>query len=278
MILIDNNQLLIANIFSVMKHYDIEDEGILRHLCINTYRIYNKKFKEKYGEMIICHDSPHCWRKDVFKHYKENRKSNKEKSPHDWNKIFKIMTKIRKEVDSSFPWKNISVPTSEADDIIAVIVKNSIPIEPIIIISSDKDFQQLQKYSNVKQWSPLKGEYINCENPDLFLKEHIIKGDASDGVPNIISDDDTFVDKDKRQTPLTKKKMINVMENTGEYNKTDEWCRNETLIDFNKIPKELENKIIEEYNKPNEKSNKGIFPYLVKYQLVKLLETVEELY
>ena len=278
MILLDNNQLIISNIFIAMKHSDIEDENILRHLCINTYRMYNKKFKKDYGDMIICHDSAHCWRKDIFEHYKSNRKVAKQKSQHDWNKIFNTMTAIRQEVEDNFHWKNISVPRTEADDIIAVLAENSLPIEPVLIISSDKDFQQLQKYPNVKQWSPMKQDYLVCENPEEFLKTHIIKGDSSDGIPNILSDNDTFVNETKRQAPLTKKKIAMINENEEEWKQKESWKRNEELISFDCIPREIKDSIIEEYDKPNTKNTNGVFNYLVEKKLVKLLEVVEDLY
>jgi len=278
MILLDNNQLIIANIFVAMKHSDIEDENTIRHLCVNAYRHYNQKFKTEFGDIIICHDSPHCWRKDSFKEYKANRKVSKAKSDHDWNKIFDIMTTIREEIKDNFQWKNISVPHAEADDIIASIVEDSIPIEPILIISSDKDFQQLQKYSNVKQWSPLKQNYIVCENPENYLLTHIIKGDSSDGVPNILSDDDTFIDKDKRQTPMTKKKMSSIVDDLSEWENTDNWKRNKKVIDFSEIPEEIKSNTINELNKPHERNTGKIYSYLVENKLASLLEVAEELY
>jgi len=278
MILLDNNQLIIANIFVAMKHSDIEDENTIRHLCVNAYRHYNQKFKAEFGDIIICHDSPHCWRKDSFKEYKANRKVSKAKSDHDWNKIFDIMTTIREEIKDNFQWKNISVPHAEADDIIASIVEDSIPIEPILIISSDKDFQQLQKYSNVKQWSPLKQNYIVCENPENYLLTHIIKGDSSDGVPNILSDDDTFIDKDKRQTPMTKKKMSSIVDDLSEWENTDNWKRNKKVIDFSEIPEEIKSNTINELNKPHERNTGKIYSYLVENKLASLLEVAEELY
>ena len=274
MILLDNNQLIIASIFVAMKHSDIEDENTIRHLCVNAYQ----KFKDEYGDIIICHDSPHCWRKDSFKEYKANRKISKAKSDHDWNKIFDIMVKMREEIESNFPWRNISVPYAEADDIIASIVENSIPIEPILIISSDKDFQQLQKYTNVKQWSPMKQDYIVCENPANYILTHIIKGDSSDGVPNILSDNDTFINKDKRQTPMTKKKLANIMENVSEWEQTDNWIRNKTVIDFNEIPTKIKNNAINELNKSHERNTGKIYSYLVENKLANLLNVVEELY
>ena len=44
------------------------------------------------------------------------------------------------------------------------------------------------------------------ENAVTFLREQIIKGDRSDGVPNILSDDDIFL-RDERQKPINKKRL-----------------------------------------------------------------------
>ena len=283
MILIDNNQLSIANVFASMKHHNIEDESILRHLVVNTYRFYNSKFKDKYGDIVICHDSAHCWRKDFFPLYKANRKATKEKSKHDWDKIFNTMTEIRGEIEENFPWKNISVPKTEADDIIACIAKNSSPMEPVLIVSADKDFQQLQKYSNVEQWSPMKQDFLVCDNPEDFLVSHIISGDSSDGVPNILSDDDTFIVEGKRQRPCGKKKIQIFKERFLNENTIDDdvkknWDRNTKMIDFDSIPEEVEKEIMEEFNKEHVRETKNIFPYLVEHKLIQLLESVEELY
>ena len=76
----------------------------------------------------------------------------------------------------------------------------------VMILSGDKDFIQLQKYPNVKQYSPITKKMINGMNPDDYLKEHVLKGDTSDGVPNVLSPDNTFVDG-IRQRPLSKKKI-----------------------------------------------------------------------
>jgi len=283
MILIDNNQLLISNVFVAMKHSDIEDENTLRHLVVNTYRYYNQKFKNEYGDMIICHDSSKCWRKDIFEYYKSNRKKAKQKSQHDWDKIFDTITTIRAEIEQNFPWKNISVPCTEADDIIAVIAEYSSPMESVLVVSSDKDFQQLQKYSNVKQWSPTRNDYLVCEDPDEYLLEHIISGDSSDGIPNILSDDDTFMVEDKRQKPCGKKKInaYKIAYKMGEVHCPtiqSNWIRNENMIDFAKIPSKIKEEIMKEYNKEHVRDTKNIFPYLVEHKLTKLMESVEELY
>ena len=278
MILLDNNQLLIANIFQAMKYSDISDEDLIRHMVLNTYRMYVSKFKDKYGEVVICHDSADCWRKEIFPQYKCNRKKNQKKSKHDWNAIFKIILSMRKEIESVFPWKNVSVPHTEADDIIAVLTKQFYQQEPIVIVSNDKDFQQLQRYENVKQYSPIKKSFLKCDNPERFLIEHIIRGDASDGIPNILTDDNVFMEEDRRQKPCGAKKASQIMETLDDWNTTDNWKRNQTLVDLNKIPSHIEQEIIKTYNYCVPAEGKNIFDYFIKHKLVTLLENVEQFY
>jgi len=278
MILIDNNQLLIANIFQAMKYSDITDEDLIRHMVLNTYRMYTNKFKNKYGEVVICHDSADCWRKEIFPQYKCNRRKSQKKSQHDWDEIFQCILKLRKEIESVFPWKNVSVPHTEADDIIAVLTKHFHQHQPIVIVSNDKDFQQLQRYKNVKQYSPIKKSFLKCENPERFLTEHIIRGDASDGIPNILTEDNVFLEEDKRQKPCGAKKAAQIMENLNEWNDSDNWKRNQTLVDLNLIPNHIEQEILEKYNQCEPSTNGKIFDYFVKHKLTTLLENVEEFY
>ena len=162
-----------------------------------------------YGELVICCDDRHYWRKEVFKHYKAGRKKDRDKSDLDWNSIHDIMNTLYNEISLNFPYKNLKLNKVEADDIIAVLCQKYNKEEKILIVSSDKDFQQLQRYENVKQYSPLKKSYIACEEPENFILEHIIKGDSSDGIPNILSDDDTFVNKEKRQSLVEQKRFAN---------------------------------------------------------------------
>ena len=80
-----------------------------------------------------------------------------------------------------------------------------------------------------------------CERPDSFLFNHIMKGDVSDGVPNILSDDDTFVVEGKRQKPMNAKAKTRVREviNGNEVDETisRNYDRNRQLIDFNCMSK-----------------------------------------
>ena len=203
MILLDYSQIVIAN---VMMNKKSMSEDFVRHAVLNTIRMYHHKFTEEYGDLVVCCDATNNWRKEAFKYYKAQRKTTRDKSDFDWSELFRLLHMVREEIAENFPYKVVYIDKAEADDIIATLILNKDKEEPVLILSSDKDFIQLQKYKNVNQYSPLKKNFLDTDNPENFLREHILRGDVSDGVPNFLSSDDTFV-TDKRQTPLSKKKV-----------------------------------------------------------------------
>ncbi len=278
MILIDNSQIILANIFQSMKDNPKINDDFVRHMVLSSYRMIRRKFYKEYGELVICNDSSDCWRKKHFPLYKQNRKDKQKSADIDWPQIYSSMTTIRNEIIESFPYKNIKLDGAEADDIIAILSRKYYNQEKILILSNDKDFQQLQIFPNIKQYSTFKKQFLVCENPKLFLYEHIIKGDSSDGIPNIVSDDSSIIDKSKRQNKVTKKvieDVLSVINNieTSKYAKN--WNRNKTLIDFSSIPQEIEDQILELYNL--QKTNKGtILDYMIKHKLVNLLDSVQD--
>jgi hypothetical protein len=276
MILIDNTQILLASIFSQFKSPTEVSEDTIRHIALNTYRMYKSKYGEEYGELVICQDAGDYWRKDIFTHYKSNRKKQQDKNREDWDKIFEILTKIRSEVQEVFPYRNMKVARCEADDIIATLTKHFHDKEKILIVSSDKDFQQLHRYENVRQFSPIHKGMIKCEEPQKYLFEHILRGDTGDGVPNILSDDDTFAEDGKRQKPLSAKKI----NDWSSYGIPEElkrnWERNQSLVDLAYIPEKYEQNILSEFAKPYSGSKSKVFDYLVKNKMKLLLEVVDE--
>lgn len=280
MILLDNTQIILSTIFTQYNYSDnkeeIFSEDTVRHIVLNTYRYYKNKFGEQYGNLVICDDAGDSWRKDAFPYYKASRKKTRETDGHDWSKIFDSMNKIRKEVRENFPYKVMWVERCEADDIIATLCMNFNAKEKILIISSDKDFQQLQRYMNVKQYSPIHKNFVYCENPQNFLKEHILRGDTSDGIPNVLSDDDTFVVEGKRQKPLSQKKLELIIENIPEYLRIN-YNRNQKLVDLSYIPKEYVERILQEYIiEPKVKGKEKLFEYFTKNKLANLMEVIDE--
>ena len=275
MILIDFTQTIIAGLMAQMKMNDGEvSEDMLRHMIINSVRNYQKKYARDYGEIVLCTDAANPWRRDYYPLYKAGRKKTREASDLDWTMLFNTLQKVKEEIRDNFPYRYMYVENCEADDIIAVLTKQS--KEPVLIISGDKDFQQLHKYDDVTQWSPNLNRMVECNDPDLFLKEHILKGDKSDGIPNILSNDDCF-ELGIRQTPLRKpilEKYLRItIEKDDKYYRN--YLRNQTLIDLDFIPQDIEDRILEEFDKTKVVKGK-VFDYLVSHRLNELLNHVED--
>ena len=283
MILVDYSQVAIASIMAQTRGENTPDEDLVRHIILNNIRLIRNKFKNDYGEIVLCCDAGNYWRKDIFPHYKASRKTKQQKSDFDWNALFNILGKVREEIREFFPYKVLNVERCEADDVIATIAKRaaeSFPVEDVLIVSSDKDFQQLQKYSNVKQWNPIKKVLVKCPDPEKFLQDLIIRGDSGDGVPNSLSDDDCFVVEGKRQKPLTKKALAKMHDAflRGDLPSENRPFieRNEKLIDFKNIPEQYELNIISEFDKSPKGDRGKLFNYFVAKRLRVLIENIQE--
>jgi len=234
--------------------------------------------------MILCCDSRNNWRREYFPQYKAGRRKGRTQSDIDWNKAFDILNKVRSEIRENFPYKVIEIEGCEADDIIGTLVANTQTFgqyENVKIVSADGDFKQLQVYKNVSQFSPLLKKDVVDASPKVNLREKIIKGDAGDGVPNVLSDDNVFVEG-IRQTPVTKKKLEGIIQEL-EHDAViyDTWYRNfqrnQTLIDLSYTPDHLKSKIINEYQAQKPASNRSlVLPFLINKNMKQLIESVEE--
>ena len=274
-ILIDNNQIILSSIFTAAKTAQSEEDyGFIRHLVLNTYRKYLSKFRRNYGELVICNDSKNVWRKDFFPQYKKNRSERQKKSKFDWGKIFNELHTIREEMKDVFPYRFVQVERAEADDIIAVIAKNFHHKERIMIVSSDKDFQQLQRYPNVEQYSPSKKGILRCDDPYDFLLDHVVRGDSSDGVPNAISDDAVFVEG-RRQTRLTNRKIEELKE-VGFQQEDNFMERNQKLIDLTMVPDYIEEETMRQMETEVSGDRSKILDYMMKYRLRSLIDNLED--
>ena len=287
MIIVDYSGIALASII-INKTFD---EQLIRHMILNSLRMYRTRYKEEYGELVLAVDASNNWRKTAFPQYKASRKKTQKESTFDWGEAFRILNKIREEIAENFPYTVVRVDGCEADDVIGTLVtRNPDPNrdydpEKIMIVSSDRDFLQLQKYKFVRQFSPLLKKELSVDNPRVWLQTHIIKGDKGDGVPNILSDDNVFVEG-FRQTPITQKKIDNIIQDLeeGELLYAASWyrnyCRNKKLIDLSETPKELRREIINNFmaDKPDTRwMRRGkVFPYLVENKCNELIKSAQE--
>ena len=277
MILIDLNQVCIANILQEVKSIKKIEPLLVKHMILSTLLFYRRKFRDQYGDLVICCDSKKSWRKDIFPFYKANRKSTRAKDDIDWNGIFEVINSITQDLKSKFPYAVISVDQAEADDIIGVLAKNYYRNEKIMIVSSDKDFLQLQKYYSVEQYSPTQKKLLQSSSPYQYLKEHIMKGDRGDGIPNFLSDDDTYV-TDKRSKKILKTKLeawIN-LDPTEFCNEKmmRGWKRNQQLVDLSHTPQDIKQKIVDQYDTYEYNQRDKLLNYFIQNKLRNLIEHI----
>ena len=278
-ILVDYSQGFISNIMAQPSRDRDIDTDLIRHMVLNSLRSYRQKFCQQFGELIICCDSRQNWRKSYFKHYKANRKTARQRTPVDWNLLFQNLNQIKDELIQYFPYPVIEVEGAEADDLIGTICYEEQKLDNLIL-SGDKDFQQLQKLDNVHQFNPMRKEFIRQDDPVRFLKEQILRGDRGDGIPNILSEDTSFVNG-VRQTPLSSSKVKQWLDLEPEifcdHKTLSRFRRNQTLIDLTKTPSILKKECIEQLSiQKLDKSRKHLLQYFTKFNLKNLTEHLAE--
>ena len=282
MIIMDLSQVMISNLMVQLgNHTNAEiEEDLLRHMILNSVRSYNVKFKNEFGEMIIACDAGNNWRRQIFPYYKANRRKNREKSEINWTSVFETLNKVRDELKDYFPYRVLRVEGAEADDIIGTLAQTyGNTNEKILILSGDKDFVQLQAYMNVQQFDPVQKKWRKTNDVDKFMKEHIIRGDAGDGVPNFLSADDTFV-VGARQKPISQKKLDQWLDaDPKEF--CDEkmlrgYLRNQQLVDLNFIPPDIKKEVLVQYEQQAGKGRDKLFNYFIDRRLKLLLESINE--
>ena len=287
MILIDYSQIAISNIavqLAMSKDKNVLSPSMVRHMVLNSIRGFVHRFKNDYpGEVVLCIDGPAPWRRDIFEHYKAKRREGSDESATDCETVLRLIHTIKEEIKDNFPYKVVQLDNVEADDIIAVVCKKEHK-QKILIISGDKDFQQLQKYPNITQYAPIQKKFIETENPQEYIWEHILRGDTSDGIPNFLSPDDTFVNKIK-QKPIMKKKLQYWIETLMKGGDAKDFCneyhlrnfqRNQRLIDFDFIPDEKEDDIYNTFKNTTVASRGRILTYLINNDLKELIGKIEE--
>ena len=286
MILVDMSQISLA---SMMMHLNMNkvtkpDEAMVRHMILNSLRMYRTRFKKEYGELVLCFDSRHYWRRDHFPHYKAGRKKSREDSNLEWDAIFGCLNEIKQELKDFFPYKHLEVYGAEADDIIAALCHElEFDNGKTLILSGDKDFIQLHKFPNVSQFSPITKKFINGVDPEEYLVEHILKGDSGDGIPNVLSPDNTFVDG-LRQKPMGKKKIVewgkNPLRPVEMALPNDEvkrnYQRNLQLIDLSKSPPEIFTDCIRAYHDAPDGNRSKLLNYFTQKRLKNLTESLGE--
>ena len=275
-LLVDFSQIVIGSYMTAAK-YSTVDMDVIRPAVLNTLRIYRNKFVSEYGELILCCDDRKTWRKDIFPNYKASRKKTRKVSGIDWNNLYDCLNQLKDELSYWFPYKLIQVEKAEADDIIAILV--NLIHERTLILSSDKDFVQLQTF-NIRQYSPMQKKFVDSESAERSLHEKIVRGDVGDGIPNIMSDDNVFVDEGRRQKPLTKKKVDAWYELEPDMYCTAEmlrnYKRNKQLVDLGEVPDSIRLNIIKQFETTQVGERSRLLTYFVNHRLKNLTESLSE--
>ena len=283
-ILVDYNQVILASLFaSIGNHHNVDiDENLVRHMFLNSLRINRKKFTKEYGEIVICADNKNTWRREAFPYYKANRKKSRDESELDWNNLFNVMNAIRDELKQVFPYKVIHIEHCEADDAIGTIIhENGTDLntggEKFLILSGDKDYIQLQKYANVDQYDPVRKRWVRNDNPEQYLVEHVLKGDAGDGVPNILSADNCLA-VGERQRPMTKKRLEQYRNGTDGMDEETlrRYYRNKMMIDLAEIPQKYQQQNMDKYNEDKGIGREHLFNFFVKNKLKNLITDIQD--
>ncbi len=273
--LVDFSQIVIGSYMTASKYADV-DMDVLRPPVLNSLRIYRTKFIEEYGELILCCDDRKTWRKEMFPNYKASRKKSRQVSGIDWQNLYDCLNQLKDELRYWFPYKLIQIEKAEADDIIATLV--GLISERTLILSSDKDFVQLQGF-NVRQYSPMQKKYVDG-NAKWSLHEKIVRGDVGDGIPNIMSDDNVFVDEGRRQKPITKKKVDAWYElDPNMYCDSEmlrNYNRNKQLVDLGEVPESIRINISKQFETIKVGSRRRLLTYFVNHRLKNLTENLSE--
>ncbi len=281
MILVDMNQVTLSNLMIQIGRNAEVDPDMVRHMVLNSLRGYRNRFCEEYGELVLCYDNKGNWRREYFPNYKHGRRKDRKASKLDWGSIFDTLHLIKQELQDNFPYKVLEVENVEADDIIASVVsyvaESPSHYEKVLILSGDKDFIQLQKHSFVTQYSPVLKKFVNGIDPDVYIKEHILKGDRSDGVPNFLSPDNCFVNE-LRQRPISKKKLATWIDLDPEDFCNEEmlrnYQRNRTLIDLTQAPDWVLKTCVEAYLNSTVNDRSGLLNYFIKHRLKNHMENI----
>jgi len=297
MIVIDFNQVAIASLMGEMSGRGGKDVDVnlplLRHMILNVIRSYKSKFSQEFGdELVIACDNRRYWRREFFPYYKGHRKKAREASQYDWSAIFDALNVIRDELDEFFPYPVIDVDGAEADDVIGTLAEYSQtagessnlfdegePV-PFLILSGDHDFNQLQKWSNVKQYSPGQRKWIKIKEPaSAVLMEHIITGDKGDGVPNMLSPDNSFVDGIRQRAirkALLAEWKVTPPEQWITADMSHGYNRNQMLVDLSKTPKEIKENIINSYTKQQGGDKSQILNFFIKNKMRGLMDVIQD--
>lgn len=280
MLLVDASNLFYS---TAQDHFGNTKEKMtmesVRFVLTNKLAITARDMR-KYGKnRVLAFDDRRYWRRSVFPHYKAARGEQREKSSFDWDRFFEFYSIYKDELRESFPFKFLQVEEAEADDVIAILAPRMAVAEEVCIWSSDTDNLQLQNLDpRIKQFSYIKKKLITPASEKYNLFEHVVRGDGTDGIPNIYSTSDHFVLPDKKRQKAIK--ATDVEEWQRHAREPEKFCsdvmlnrfrENQRLIDYRYIPHDVADRIIKAYDEATVPQGK-IFGYMVQHKLTRIMQ------
>lgn len=263
-----------ANLYQRCLHvvpYDPTDTSFVAYKSLFLSSLKRTIMQFSPDRVIMCKEGFRNWRKDYYPEYKANRVEARAASAINYDVFFKINDEFINDFEQiAKNFQFLQVEHCEADDLIATIVKSQ-PDSTVIVQSSDRDFYQLFKYPNYKQWDGQKRKYIEIANPDSYLTEKIILGDAGDNVPRISG-------LKYRQGPkfIEKNILPDIEKWLTETNMQSEWERNYTLISFDAIPENLTTEIVDKVNswQRADFDKRGLYNFMIKHKLANIIDFI----
>lgn len=290
-VLIDFNNLCFRVLFS--KDVDIHGK---QNFSIWKYFVFDSIYRaiwldRNINEVVIAVDNKHSWRKSYFSRYKERRRKQRDDTL-DWNLIFGEMNKLSSELKHYMPFKVLQIMSAEADDIIGIIALHT--DNNCIVVSNDEDYLQLCS-KRVKVYSPSKRKYVNCNNPEKFIISKCLMGQSKDDIFNVITPDNWGKTKltEGKKKPGFGKVALKKVEKIGykkwlqekktyknfdtTVNPEKNYSRNRILMDFKKIPKIIEGRILDQYYNQTYPPSENIFQFFKIYNMHGFIEKIHSI-
>lgn len=288
LMIVDTSNIAVATLMAnfVPKTQNDINIDIVRHLICDTIRQNVMRFKSEYPDIVLALDSNKYWRKTVAPYYKKKRKEEHEKSEWDWDRLNSFLNPVYGEVREFLPYKALQVDYAEGDDVIGVLTKKAVAEgRRVLVVSADGDGVQLQKYSGVMQWSPTQKKWVKPKygTPQNDLRMKIIKGDKKDSIASIKSRSDYVATRvEGERAPSIMQKELDVwldavdptLDMTPEM--AARYKENERLRDFDFIPKDVANSILEAYNAPKLGNKSKMHKYFVSNRMVRMVEKISD--
>jgi hypothetical protein len=161
-----------------------DNAGLAMHMALNTLKSFYRKVKP--DQVALAFEGSNNWRKAYTKSaecksrriYKANRVKDDSMVPfYELIRNFEQLARLHTSIVC------LSAPELEGDDVIAGYAQHFSALgDEVIILSGDKDFMQLLKLPGVSLMNPDDGKLRTCDDPDYFMFEKAIRGDAGDNV------------------------------------------------------------------------------------------------